>query len=1071
MADEFKKTGRRLPRLFLRGMLTLALFLVVVVALIHLGLIIGVSYLNSGKAHAQMQAYISSLLSQSGYEATFDAVSYYPARGLGIRNLRVADRRGVFLKLDQAALTVDFAKIPLHTLDISLTAGTAEFLRLPESRPNTDKSPALEPFALPDIYFKNIEISSLSIKRLMLDPSIAGTPLAFSPSLEASVRLAPEIEIEASLSLEPQEKMGVISLPDQIRLTGSFTPATLAFNVSDFAITSPDYTFSGAGTGSIAPQGQLDLNIKTAYPDLKPLSQENFESGFVDLQLHGSASTPVIAATGVIKPAALKDRGLADINFAIKPAEDRASGQADLKISTEYKDTPAALTGIFSYTPDLVRLNQLNLKAPQIDITGQVSLPLDTLLPTAQLSLTADDLSYYKDLLQVEVAGMLKADINLVPRDTTLSADIKAQLKAGRYDTLHAASLDIETSFPNIAQPWPDAADARISGLQITETISVKNATINLIQKGADRYGLTLSGDGKAPMPVSFKGSADIAQIASPSPQVTDINLITTLNKSSLRLTGDVSAEKMGLALTTSNFLAADIPFAMPEAVKDIRVSGDVTITGPLAAPVSKANLKANGFGGKYKSLLISAEASHQAGQATLSLKGSGTGIKALQAGASIPVAFSLSPFVLDMNSQTDLQGNFMAELELGGLSPLFLPAPQSLEGNLKASGKVGGTVSAPDLEASIALTDGSFTDEVQGIELGHMTAEAILRSNRLILNSLTATDNEAGRLNAKGDILLSDSGSGAISLSLKNFHLPKSQMANGHIDADLSLASEPKGFSASGKIDIAEMNITIPESFTSNIPELNIMRKKKEKTQSLSTALAIKVNAPNQVFVRGWGLDAEFGGEIDITGDASAPQFNGTLSSKRGRFEEFGKRFALARADLRFQGEVPPSPYLDVEATTPSGDITASVLLSGPVTKPAITFSSSPALPQDEVLSRILFNKDSSKITPFQAIQLAQMIQRFSGKGSGSGFDPLGKLRAATGLDDISVDTDASGQTNVGVGKYLTDKVYLEVQKGKAANSGNATIQIEVTPQINIQSEIGQESQTGGGIFWKRDY
>lgn len=99
-------------------------------------------------------------------------------------------------------------------------------------------------------------------------------------------------------------------------------------------------------------------------------------------------------------------------------------------------------------------------------------------------------------------------------------------------------------------------------------------------------------------------------------------------------------------------------------------------------------------------------------------------------------------------------------------------------------------------------------------------------------------------------------------------------------------------------------------------------------------------------------------------------------------------------------------------------------------------------------------------------------MIQRFSGKGGGgSGFDPLGQLRAATGLDDISVETDESGQTNVGVGKYLTDKVYLEVEKGKAASSGNATIQIEVTPQVNIQSKIGQESQTGGGIFWKRDY
>src|SRR5690606_24736342 len=103
-------------------------------------------------------------------------------------------------------------------------------------------------------------------------------------------------------------------------------------------------------------------------------------------------------------------------------------------------------------------------------------------------------------------------------------------------------------------------------------------------------------------------------------------------------------------------------------------------------------------------------------------------------------------------------------------------------------------------------------------------------------------------------------------------------------------------------------------------------------------------------------------------------------------------------------------------------------------------------------------FGKSMNRITPFQAFQLTQTVQRFSGRGGG-GFDPLGQLRAATGLDDIRVDTDESGESSVGVGKYLTDKVYLEVEKGRGEASGAANIKVEITPAISLESKIGQDA------------
>src|SRR5690606_9985702 len=102
-------------------------------------------------------------------------------------------------------------------------------------------------------------------------------------------------------------------------------------------------------------------------------------------------------------------------------------------------------------------------------------------------------------------------------------------------------------------------------------------------------------------------------------------------------------------------------------------------------------------------------------------------------------------------------------------------------------------------------------------------------------------------------------------------------------------------------------------------------------------------------------------------------------------------------------------------------------------------------------------FGRTTARITPLQAVQLTQTLRRFSGKG-GDGFDPLGTLRGLTGFDNIAVDTDESGATNVGVGKYLSDKVYLEFKRGQGEASGAASLQLEITPEISAETEIGQD-------------
>jgi translocation and assembly module TamB len=109
------------------------------------------------------------------------------------------------------------------------------------------------------------------------------------------------------------------------------------------------------------------------------------------------------------------------------------------------------------------------------------------------------------------------------------------------------------------------------------------------------------------------------------------------------------------------------------------------------------------------------------------------------------------------------------------------------------------------------------------------------------------------------------------------------------------------------------------------------------------------------------------------------------------------------------------------------------------------------------------------STISPFQALELARTLRRFSGRGGG--LDPLGELRGAFGLDDLSIQSDAEGGTTVGACKYISDKVYLQVESGSGDKSGAARLQLELAPNIKAESKIGQDATGGGGIFWEWEY
>jgi translocation and assembly module TamB len=189
-----------------------------------------------------------------------------------------------------------------------------------------------------------------------------------------------------------------------------------------------------------------------------------------------------------------------------------------------------------------------------------------------------------------------------------------------------------------------------------------------------------------------------------------------------------------------------------------------------------------------------------------------------------------------------------------------------------------------------------------------------------------------------------------------------------------------------------------------------------------------------------------------------------------RGRFDFLGKRFDIQRGTIAFNGAYPPSPIADIVTEARATDITAQLQLSGSIKNPKLTLTSDPPLPSDEILSRVLFGRTLTTITPFQALTLADAARTLAG-GGGPGV--MEKTRKILGVDQLELKTDGkeADQATVGAGKYLSDKVYLEVEQGMDPQSSKAKVQVEVTPNITVESEAGANSEGGMGVRWKWDY
>ncbi|MEP2235587.1 MAG: translocation/assembly module TamB domain-containing protein [Alteripontixanthobacter sp.] len=428
--------------------------------------------------------------------------------------------------------------------------------------------------------------------------------------------------------------------------------------------------------------------------------------------------------------------------------------------------------------------------------------------------------------------------------------------------------------------------------------------------------------------------------------------------------------------------------------------------------------------------------------------------------------------------------GNLEAQLRYGGpadaLWRLAAIDAFDLTGPVNIAADVTGSLANPRVRGSLASSDLRVRSSLSGTDVGNVTARGTFSGSRLRLRRFTGTTPNGGTVSGSGVVDLeglgqSIEGSNAfrgpqldIRVAARNAELLDARGISATITGPLRIVSNGSGGTIAGRVAVDRaswaLSTASADSELPDIPTREINIPADIAPRSASSApwrYLIDARAPSRVDVDGLGLDSEWSADIILRGTTSDPRIGGEARMVRGSYSFAGTRFELERGIIDFDANAPIDPRLDIRAETEKDGLDVAVLVRGSALQPEISFTSTPALPEEELLARLLFGGSITELSATDALQLGAAVASLRG---GGGMDPINQLRTAIGLDRLRIvgaDPALDRGTGVALGKNIGKNFYVEIITDGRGYSATE-LEFRVTSWLSLLasvSTIGRES------------
>jgi translocation and assembly module TamB len=644
----------------------------------------------------------------------------------------------------------------------------------------------------------------------------------------------------------------------------------------------------------------------------------------------------------------------------------------------------------------------------------------------------------------LEVAGASLARFAANIKLTNGVGEIRASLAGSR-----GRSFDLQT----VAQISPNRISLVGNGTIDRRPVSLREPAILTPERGGWRLA-----------PASFAFSGGVARIGGrfggPAPEIDAVverMPMTVLN---------MFYPNLGLGGTASGTLSYRQPQAsLPTGKADMRIKGLSRSGLVLASRPIDVGISAIMNGTTAGARLVAVSGGQTLGRAQVRLS-------QIRQSGDLATRISSAPLF----GQLRYSGAVDTLWRLTGVETFDLSGPAAIGAD------VSGTLSNPIIRGSVRTTAARVESAATGMVLTGVQASGRFDGSRLLLDRFSAGAGKGGSVTGTGafDFARRDTGviGIAIDMQANRAELIARDDLAATISGALTIRSDNQSGVIGGSVLLDRSRYRLGRtSAVEAVPRLRV----REINPRLDRApppvpgtpwrLDIKARAPNRLMVTGLGIDSEWRTDVTIGGTVYAPAISGRAELIQGGYEFAGRRFQLQRGTIRFNGASPPDPSLDIVAQGDTQGLNATIKVTGTGLRPDVAFSSVPALPQEELLARLLFGTSITNLSAPEAVQLASAVAALS--DGGNGLNPINAVRQAVGLDRLRIlpaDTVTGARTSVAAGKYLGRRTYVEIiTDGQGYSATRAEFQ--VTRWLSLLSSISTIGRQSATVRISKDY
>jgi autotransporter translocation and assembly factor TamB len=432
------------------------------------------------------------------------------------------------------------------------------------------------------------------------------------------------------------------------------------------------------------------------------------------------------------------------------------------------------------------------------------------------------------------------------------------------------------------------------------------------------------------------------------------------------------------------------------------------------------------------------------------------------------------------------------------GLIQGFTTEITKVAGTLQAKVDVTGAADDPHPNGVVTIQNGAFTVGATGVNYTSLDAKIDLQDDKVHIDQLRLLDNHQKPLTVNGDLAVHELELGGVSIAIKSddFKVIDNKMGNVRVNSDLRIAGELTAPRVEGSLGLSTGVVNLDpilarfgESAYAT-EETKYLTADEAAAQGQTAApsafealqMDVHVTVPNDLVVKADDLQAPGSpiglGALNITlgGDLWANKvaydqlrLYGSVNTIRGSYDFQGRRFTILRdGTVRFEGTDDLNPALDIRTERVIQAVTARVDVRGTMTQPEIVLTSTPPLPQADILALIVFNQNLNSLGEGQQINLAQRAQALATGALASGLAK--ELGDALGVDTFEISTApemAGTYATLTVGEQVGQNLYVKVEQGIGDKSiTNFVLEYELTKWLRLRTNVLQGTSTQQNLF-----